>query len=174
MSRQLDPATAAELVAVADALGSAGIDFFLGGSALLVLSGIDVPVGDLDFYTDQPDAGEVVAALIGWQCEVRSGGPEPWRSGWVLHADRGRGVSVDMIGNLAVMIDGELAQFRVAPATLVEIAGRAIPLAPVAQWYHLYRVHNPTRAARIAALVGHAELGAAAEALGIVWRTHGD
>lgn len=168
MSRQLEPAVSAELAAVADALSTAGIAFLLGGSALLVLSGIDVPVRDLDLYTDQSDPGAVVVALRDWQCEVRGGGPEPWHSAWVLRANRGSGISVDMIGGLAVMIDGELAQFPVAMAKWVEVAGRAVPLAPLAQWYHLYRVHNPAKADRIAAQIGPSELRAAAGALGIV------
>lgn len=171
MTRELEPAVSAELVAVADALGTAGIEFLVGGSALLVLSGIDVAVGDLDLYTDEADPGVVVAALSDWQCEVRGVGPEPWRSAWVMQAKRGSGISVDMIGGLAVMIDGELAQFPVAMAMWVEVAGRAVPLAPLAQWYHLYRIHNPAKADLIAGSVRPGDLCVAAAALGITWTT---
>lgn len=167
MTSPLESAVVAELAAVADALQAADIEFVVGGSALLVLSGIDVPVGDIDLYTDHADPQEVVAALSGWKCRVRPGGPEPWASSWVLAADRGGGVSLDMIGQLAVMIDGRMARFEVASSQLAVVSGRSIPLAPLAQWYHLYRIHNRSKADKIAAVVGPAERLAAAVELGI-------
>lgn len=167
MNRQLEPLVATELAAVAAALDNAEIGFLLGGSALLVLSGIDVPVRDLDIYTDHDDPKDVTAALAAWQCEVRAGGPEPWVSRWVVYADRGSGISIDLIGGLAVITDGGVARFAATSSKKAFVADRPIGLGPIAQWYHLYRVHNRAKADMIAATIGLEACGAVARELGI-------
>ena len=118
---------------------------------MLRLRGIEVAVGDIDVVVEGA-AGETVAgALADLQVE-NPAGHDPWRTDWFLrtrlHTAQGL-VSVDVMGGLALMIEGKLVRFPLVVETWVPISGIEIPVASLAHWYHIYQTHNPSRALAI-------------------------
>ena len=152
---------------IANRLESAGIAYCIGGSAMLALAGFDIPVGDVDVVVD-PSAREEVERVFPDHYERQSA--EPWRSEWLLRARWRVGdnaVGVDVIGGLGLMVDDSLARFPVVHRTTAVVDGVAVALAPMAHWYHLYRVHAPFKAEMIASSLTDDEIVGAAGELGI-------
>ena len=157
------------LLRVVRLLRSVGVAYQVGGSALLRLSGLDVPVNDLDIAVAAADREDSLRALVGWQLDSPPS-HEPWRTDWLLRAtplDGESTASVDIMGGLALVIDGGVADFPMAVGKTVDIGGIEVELARLAHWYHLYRVHNPAKAALAASLLSDDEILAAADDLQI-------
>lgn len=157
------------LIDLAQRFAAADVDYYLGGSLMLLLSGYDVAVGDIDVVVAAESRPQVVDALAG--CEI--GTPpsrEPWRTGWLLRttlATTSGSVGLDVMGDLGLVIEGTLVRFPTAPERHVDVGGNLVPLGNVADWYHLYRVHNPARAAVIAAGLSDDQIMEAAQRLSI-------
>ena len=146
---------------------------------MLACRGLDVSVADLDICTTNDRLDGVLAALESFNPVVRRGAPPPWRSTWLVRtelpdrrddfASGGRLVGVDIIGDLAIEVDGGVATFPLDMdlADLAEVDGVSVPFDSMWRWYHLYRVHNPAKAAQIAAVAGPQVLERAAIALGL-------
>jgi hypothetical protein len=81
----------------------------------------------------------------------------------------GHQIGVDIIGDLAIEVDGEVATFPIDIdlADIVEVDGVSVSFDSMWRWYHLYRVHNPVKAAQIAAVAGPEVLERAAITLGL-------
>lgn len=167
--RRLPPEIEDMLLSVARLLGAAGVAYQVGGSALLRLSGLDVTVNDLDIAVAAEDRVDVVRALAGWQLDSPPS-HEPWRTGWLLRATPPAGegtASLDIMGGLALVIDGAVVDFPMTVGRNIDIGGVEVELARVAHWYHLYRVHNPAKAALAAGLLSDDEILVAADDLQI-------
>ena len=154
---------------VSQALGAAGVRFAIGGSTMLRLYGVAVAAGDVDVLVDATSRAAVERALP--QLELLSAVSDPWRSSWMLRgavATAEGEVAVDVIGGLAMMIGGRLVSFPVRQAAFVDDDGLGVPVASPAEWYHLYSVYDPAKAAAIAAVVPREDIEAAGRRLGIV------
>lgn len=148
---------------------AANVDYYVGGSLMLRLRGYELVVGDIDVVVSADARLQVMQALDGLEFDTPHSS-EPWRTGWLLQTTLGTGsgsVDLDVMGGLAVVIDGEVAHFPVAPERRVDVDGDLVPLGDVAAWYHLYRVHNPARAAVVASRLSDDEIMAAARRLSI-------
>ena len=157
------------LTEVARRFAGAAIDYYLGGSLMLRLRGYEVAVGDIDVVVAADSHAQVVHALAGLPISEPLS-REPWRTGWLLRSDIATvagTVGLDVMGGLALLIDGELARFPVAATAHAEVGDFCVPLGDVAAWYHLYRAHNPTRAALVASKLSDDEIMAAAQRLSI-------
>jgi Fe-S cluster biogenesis protein NfuA len=155
------------LAEIATRLDSAGIAYCIGGSAMLALAGFDTSVGDIDVVVDRSSRDEV-ERVFSDHYERQSA--EPWRSEWLLRARWRVGdsvVGVDVIGGLGLMVDDSLARFPVVHSTTAVVDGVDVALAPIAHWYHLYRVHSPDKAEMIASILTDDEIVGAAGELGI-------
>lgn len=155
------------LVELGGRLEGAGVPYSLGGSGMLRLRGFDVPVGDLDIVVDElwRDAVESVLAS-----PTEPSSTEPWRSTWFLRTDWPVGdapVAIDIIGGLALVIDDRTVTFPCQPSGHVDVDGLSVPLAPLRQWYHLYRIHDPAKAAMVAGHLSDDEIMKGAADLGI-------
>ena len=145
----------------------AGVPYVLGGSAMLRLNGLEVTVGDLDIVVDG-SSRHAIESMLGEFSEPPS--REPWRSQWFLRSEwsvAGASVPVDIIGDMALMIDGEETGFPFDVERYADIGGASIPLAPLRQWYHLYRVHDPLKAILVAEQLSDEEILEGAAELGI-------
>jgi len=167
MTAHLPEQIADELVAVADALADVDVLYQLGGSAMLVLSGIDVEVNDIDVVVDLPSPSMIIVALAGWEREMKRGGRGPFQSEWILRAARGGSVDVEVMSGLTVEIDGEMARFPVTSDRHADVRGRQVPLAPLEQWYHLYRAYDPPKATAIAQVLDPGAIDSGARDLGL-------
>ncbi len=140
------------LVEVAALLDASGIEYEICGSAMLCLSGLDIPVGDLDLAVAAADEHRVREALAGWRLEEPPS-HEPWRTSWFIRAtppDIGAGRTIDIMGGLALMIDGTVAEIPMRRGGNVSLGARDYPVASLAHWYHVYRVYDPKKAALVA------------------------
>jgi hypothetical protein len=147
----------------------AGIAYQLGGSAMLRLSEFDVAVGDIDVVVAGADRDAVVEALEDLAIQEPPGAGL-WRTDWLIRATLDVGtttVGLDVMGGLALMIDGVLVRFPLTIERSVVVDGWEIPLAPLAHWYHIYRVHNPAKAAQIRERLDVATVRKAARELSI-------
>jgi hypothetical protein len=157
------------LVEVARRFAAADVDYCLGGSLMLRLCGYEVAVGDIDVYVSADVRRPVTQALRGLDVkEVQ--GSEPWRTRWLLRTELETGsgsVGLDVMGGLALVIDGEVTRFPATAQRHVEVGDQRVPLGDVAAWYHLYRVHHPARAAVVAGLLSDDEIMGAAQRLSI-------
>jgi Fe-S cluster biogenesis protein NfuA len=155
------------LADLATRLDLAGIPYVLGGSAMLQLSGLDVTVGDLDILVDGSSRHAIESMLADYR-EPQS--TDPWRSQWFLRSEwsaAGASLPVDVIGDMALMIDGEAVFFPFDVERFADIGEARVPLAPLRQWYHLYRVHDPAKAILIAKQLTDDEIMTGAAELGI-------
>jgi hypothetical protein len=157
------------LADVARRFAAAGVDYYLGGSCMLRLYGYDVVVGDVDVVVPGDARPRVMQALANLEIDQPQS-TEPWRTGWMLRTglETTEGsVDLDIMGDLAIEIDGEVARFPFAAHDRFNLGDMLIPLGDIAAWYHLYRVHNPARAALIAGRLSDEEIMAAARRLSI-------
>jgi Fe-S cluster biogenesis protein NfuA len=157
------------LLEVVSRFNQAGIVYEVGGSVMLRLAGLDVPVGDVDIVVGADSRADIVASISDRQLEEPTS-RDPWRTAWFMRTGwpvDDVEVGVDIMGGLALVIDGELAQFPVGMGTTAIVGGITIPLGSLPHWYHLYRVHDPTKAALLAARLTDAEILAAAADLQI-------
>ena len=165
----IDSALATATQGIAERFRTAAIDFQLGGSLMLALSGFEIAVGDVDVVVGEDAHDQVVAALAGIPVTAPPGKAQ-WGTGFLLRAswpvDR-RGVGVDIMGGLALLIDGQMVSFPPIADRNVDLQGTSIPLAPLRHWYHLYRVHNPARASLIAGRLSDDEIMQGAAELSI-------
>jgi hypothetical protein len=130
------------LEAVARRLHAAGLEFLLGGSALLHHLGLDVPVRDVDLMLHPGDRAAFEAAVGDWLVSVTTEPGEIMRSAWVATLDVG-GVEVEGLGGLAMAGHGELP-FRAAGTA--RVGETDVPLADPAIWLTVYRAYKPERA----------------------------
>jgi hypothetical protein len=153
----LSPRTLAALLAAADRLDRAGVDWLLAGSAARALLGLAARPADLDLEVPGEGAPAAAAALSLVLSRDAGGGRASWRG-----RCRIAGVEVDLTGDLEVRGPGG----RLAPdfalqrawAHTREVAGRRIRLAPVeeavaravvlADWRALARVAGEARDGR--------------------------
>lgn len=165
----LEPRLRDALAEVARRLAVDDVRYYVGGSLMLSLSGYDVAVGDIDLVVSADARPQVIAALAGLQLDEPES-KDPWRTKWLLRTalETASGiVSLDVMGDLALVIDGEVVRFPVAPRRHVTVGEHRVPLGDLAAWYHLYRVHNPARAAVVAAKLSDGEIMAAAHRLSL-------
>jgi len=175
----LTPRFRAALAGLARRLDRHGVPFVVGGSAMLACRGLNVSVADLDICTADDQLDGVLAALESFNPVVLEGAPPPWRSTWLVRtelpdrggdvASGGHHIGVDIIGDLAIEVDGVVATFPLDThlAEAVEVDGMSVPFDSMWRWYHLYRVHDPAKAAQIAAVAGPEVLETAAVELGL-------
>ena len=155
------------LLEIVQRLDEAGVDYYIGGSAMLAKSGFDVSVGDIDVVVDGT-AREVMAGVFPDAADLKS--QDPWLSTWVMRTDWGDGsdaVAIDVIGDLGIVIAGSPARFPLHAAETVNVDGIDVPLGSLRQWYHLYRVHAPAKAELIASRLSDSDIVVAAAELGI-------
>ena len=142
--RRLDEPLRSGLLEITRRLQGAGIEFQVGGSLMLRLHGYDIEPGDIDLVVGTDLRGEVERVLHDLPIEEPPH-REPWRTDWFLRVTLsmpGGDVGVDVMGGLALFVDGVLVRLPESPATSVAVEGTEIPLASRADWYHLSRVHN--------------------------------
>lgn len=159
----------AALVAVATRLRHAGINYEIGGSAMLRLAGLDVAVGDIDIVVDA-DSREAVLDVFADRKITEPPGNDPWRTNWFMRTEWSTAagdVGVDVMGGLALVIDGEVTELPLGAGTVVDVAGSDVAVARLAHWYHVYRAYEPRKAALIAGLLSDSEIIAAAADLHI-------
>ena len=163
-----DPINTA-LAELAERFAAAGVGYCLGGSAMLRLYGIDVEVGDIDLVV-AADSQPAVRQVFADRSIRKPDGADPWRTEWFLRTDWPVGtetVGIDILGGLALIIDGELARMPFVAATEVAVEGSMVPLAPLGHWYHAYRAYDPAKAALVAGQLSDDEIVAAADELAI-------
>jgi hypothetical protein len=136
------PPWAGALEAVARRLNAARLDFLLGGSALLSVLGVEVPVRDVDLVLREQDRAAFEAAVAEWLVSVTTEPGELMRSAWVAKLDVG-GVDVEGLGGLAMAGVGSLP-FRAAGS--VRVGEAEVPLHDPGVWWTVYRVYKPERA----------------------------
>ena len=146
---QLPESHRSALIQLHRRLGAAGIDYQLGGSAMMVLRGIDVPVGDLDLIFPSESGEEVAAALEEWWEGFSTIDHPDFASDWYARISVSD-IPVDLVGGFAIKEMGTLA-FK--SGGYADVAGTSIPLAPVDHWISIYERHDPAKAAQLAELV---------------------
>ena len=169
---RLAPELRAGLAELAQRLYRREVPFLLGGSAMLACRGIEVVAGDLDICTSRHQLNAVLAALESDHPVIRWEPRPPWQSAWLVRARLSIGagsVAVDVIGNLAIEIGGVVARFPidVDTAEVVDVDGWPVPIDSMWRWYHLYRLHDPGKAAQIYSAAGPGDLEGAAAELGL-------
>lgn len=153
----LPPRTLAALLAAAERLDRAGVEWLLAGSAARALLGYSVRPADLDLETSRDGARPASRALGVALAREEGGGRASWRG-----RARIAGVEIDLTGELEVGGPGG----RLAPDFALqrawahprEVGGRRLWLAPVeeavaravvlADWPALERVAAQARGAR--------------------------
>ncbi|MEA2000419.1 MAG: NifU family protein [Actinomycetota bacterium] len=159
----------AALIEIARKFDSERISYRIGGSAMLAMSGIDVPIGDIDLVVDATSREAVDRVLADRDVEEPDSSG-PWRSDWFVRTswptDSGT-VNIDVIGGLALVIDERVAIFPFGSGQRVDLGGVEISVGSLAHWYHLYRVHDPGKAALIAGRLSDKAIMGAATELGI-------
>ena len=149
---------------VTEWLDGAGIPYALGGSALLALLGLEVPVADLDFQVPGTVRAEITAAP--WPA-LPPKDPDPrFPSDWIARFAVD-GVTVEVIGGMRARIGDRVVPLPLAGGERVTVAGRRVALAPAGPWYHLYRMYRPERARALRELLGEPAVAAAAATLGL-------
>ena len=142
----------AALEAVAQRLAAHGVQFLLGGSALLDALGLDVEVRDIDLMLRPEDRRAFEAACGEWPAGVTT---EPgrvltseWKATLVV-----AGVEVEGLGGLG---------FTGGPAVPLRSAGTRrygaarVPLCAPEIWWALYRAYQPGKAELLEPLVPQA------------------
>lgn len=155
------------LVAIVHELEDRRVDYCVGGSVMLGLNGFDVTVGDIDIAVPAA-ARDLVEPIFPVRTEREK--TDLWRSDWSFRTERVVGsqqVGVDVIGGLRLLVDAEEASFPVMAERWVAVGDVDVAVAPLRQWYHLYRMHQPGKAAMIASRLSDAEIVAGARELGI-------
>ena len=151
---------------LAQALNAAGVEWRLGGSALLAILGVDVEVHDLD-VTVAADALDAVEAACGHWIRERHVGdaPPPWCSDWLLTAQIG-GTEVDLIGGFCLV--GPSGRTRVPQdlGGVIDVDGVEAPLADPAVWWWVYRTYRPAKAAALAERIPRHRLDEVEQRLG--------
>ncbi len=155
------------LLEIVARLNAAQVEYYVGGSVMLAMSGLDVEIGDIDIVVDPRSRG-AIEQIFADRAERDS--LDPWRSAWLLraewHGGSGR-VGVDVIGGLSLQTRWGLARFPLSAGRNVEIDGVAVTIAPLSHWYHLYDVHTPQKAVQIRDMLGEEDIAEAATDLGI-------
>jgi hypothetical protein len=159
-SRSMDARVRSALVVVTELFQESGIDFQVGGSALLHALGLVERVGDLDLVfrsEDRTRLGDVLRQATGrspaFDVRQEPGFVSTWRA-----AHRFRDVDLDMTGGIALEYPGGfVARLPHAEGSSWHIDGVTVPLAPLADWLLVYRHHKPGRAALLEPLVPAAE-----------------
>lgn len=167
---RLTPRLRLGLADVARRLAACGVEFVVGGSAMLACRGVDVTVGDLDVCVSAEHLENVCAAFGAERSHVSDDAPDPWKSAWLLATavDTSAGpVPVDVMGDLAIVVDGVVVHFPARADDVVAVSGVPVAFDSMWHWYHLYRVHDPARAALIAAVAGPEHLDRAGADLGL-------
>ena len=126
-------------------LRAAEIDYQLGGSAMMVLRGIDTSVGDLDLVFPPGSAQAVTSALEPWWEGFSTIDHPHFASDWYAQISVS-GIPVDLVGGFAIKGAGTLL---FTDGGYAEVAGNLIPLAPVDQWIRIYEKHDPAKAAQL-------------------------
>jgi Fe-S cluster biogenesis protein NfuA len=155
------------LMDIVQQLDDRRVDYCVGGSVMLALSGFDVTVGDIDIAVPATARGPVESIF---PSHTERGRTTLWRSDWSFRTEwevDSQTVGVDIIGGLRVAVDGEEASFPVMADRWVAVGDVEVALAPLRHWYHLYRMHRPGKAAMIASRLSDAEIVAGAHELGI-------
>ncbi len=159
----LAPRIQSALVEIIGLFEAAGIDHYVGGSVMLALRGFDVAPVDIDFLVAGADRSLVETIFADTATEPDR---DPWRSSWLLRTSWD-GNPIDVMGDLALQIDGAEARFPLVADNHTRVRDVVVALGPLRHWYHLYRVHNPARAEMIATVLGDDEIVAGAAELGI-------
>lgn len=159
----LAPRLQSTLAEIAGIFEAAAIDYYIGGSVMLALRGFDVEPEDIDFVVAGAARPQVETIFAEAVTEVAQ---DPWRSGWLLRT-KWDGSSIDIVGDLALQIGRSIARFPIVAEDHARVRDVIVPLGPLRHWYHLYRVHNPSRAEMIATVLDDGEIISGAADLGI-------
>jgi hypothetical protein len=149
----VSPRAAAALEAVALRLEAAGVEFLLGGSALLHALGLDVAVRDIDLVLRSGDRERLQAVAGEWWRSASTDTTPYFRSAWKATLDVD-GVEVDGLGGLAWVRGGRVVEMPFRAAGEWRCGAAAVPLAPPEHWLVLYEGYRPERAAALAPVVG--------------------
>ena len=76
------------------------------------------------------------------------------------------GIEVDALGGMALRVEGRVCPLPFAQEGSAALGGVEIPLAPLAQWWLVYRPYKPERAALVEPLLTAAQRAAALRLLG--------
>src|SRR5690349_20126796 len=120
----------AALESVAARLHAAGVEFLLGGSALLDALGLEVEVGDIDLMLRSEDRAAFEAACTLWLVAVTTEPGEVLSSDWKATLDVD-GVEVEGLGGLGIR-GGPAAPFRAAGSR--RYGAVDVPLCDPAVW----------------------------------------
>jgi hypothetical protein len=157
---------AAALEAVALRLEAVGVEFLLGGSALLHALGLDVQVRDIDLVLRSGDRERFEAAAGEWWRSLSTATTPYFRSAWKGTLDV-EGVEVDGLGGLAWVRDGRVVEMPFRAAGAWRCGAATVPLAAPEHWQLLYEGYRPERAAALAAVVGEEGRARALAELGL-------
>jgi len=143
------------LVAIVDRF--VAVPFVVGGSSLLALLGGNVEVGDIDLVVGS-DRLDLVQALAGdWWAGIVTPDDHPHvHSQWLAALDVG-GEPIEIMGGLALVVDGVRWELPPRSSGMIELRGRSVPLAPIGPWVALYSVYQPSRALELAAFLSPQE-----------------
>jgi hypothetical protein len=143
------PAVEHALASVARCLHAADIPFALGGSGLLAAHGLIDDVRDLDLMLPPGTLTALCAAVAdGWWHGVDRD-PHPLYASDYRARLEVDGVDVDALGGMALRIGDRICLLPFATEGEIAAAGEPIPLAPLAQWWLVYRAARPERAALV-------------------------
>lgn len=154
------------LQALAPALHASGVEWRLGGSALLAVLGVPVDIGDLDVTVPGSALDAVRRACEPWFTGVSLGdAPAPWCSDWLatLHVE---GTEVDVLGGFCVRTAAGRVPVPQDAGDELHLAGVTVPLADPAVWWWVYRHYRPAKAAQLAEVVPASRLAAIERRLG--------
>ncbi len=149
----LPEAFEAALLPVARALYEAGVEWRLGGSAMLAARAFPVEVGDLDVTVSADTLAAVEEACRPWLVETLPGpAPPPWCSDWLIRlvvAD----VDVDVIGGFCVQTDRGRVPVPDDQDGSLHLEDLEVPLADPAVWWWVYTHYKPEKARLLAEVV---------------------
>jgi hypothetical protein len=133
------------LLAVAARLDGAGVPFALGGSGLLCALGLADDVADLDLML-QPTSRDALREAAGaWWRGLDASASERFASAFRARLDVG-GIEVDAIGGFSLRRGARIVRLPFRQETWWTLDGVGVPLAPVEQWWLIYRGHKPDKA----------------------------
>ncbi len=162
--------TRSALISLVRACDAAGIRLQLGGSGLLFAHELVDRVGDLDLVFDvsaRKPLGRLLNDLTGVHPDFAAGQEPDFVSVWRCRHDF-EGQPLDLTGGVTVRIGDRPVGLPFTPGRSWDLGEAVVPLAPVEQWWLIYRVHGkPERAAALAGIAGPGVIETMLAGLGI-------
>ena len=163
-------ATRSTLIALAAAFNAAGIAYQLGGSGLLYSLGLVDRVGDLDLVFEAASRPALRALLLeetGREPDFASDQEPDFVSAWRCTHQIGP-QALDLTGGVAVSVAGRRVELPFTAGDSWALGDAAVDLAPIEQWWLIYRVHGkPDRAAALEGAAAPGSIDALLGSLGL-------